>query len=157
MLGPPLLWDEQTGFKSRLNFLLRDKQLLEFRPCFSIQFLFAEEYSKLNGNPSTYLAERNTWKCTTLQIYVRQFFYLLGGLEGLMVDCKASYLKVPGSNPIIFPWVSSYNFVSQLPLPPPAAASNSRKIKDDHCLPFCLLILLCLSLWADSVGPAQNK
>jgi len=36
---------------------------------FSI-YLFAKEYSKLNGNPSINFAGRNTWKCATLQIYV---------------------------------------------------------------------------------------
>jgi len=54
---------------------------------FSIQFqLFAEEYSKLNENP--------------LNICQKYIFTCLGGL---VVECKASYLEVTGSNPIIFP------------------------------------------------------
>jgi len=45
------------------------------------------------------------------QKYVKKMYFTC--LGSLVVECKASYLKVTGSNPIIFPWVSSQNFVLQ--------------------------------------------
>jgi len=70
---------------------------------------------------------------TIPQIYVKKNFFTC--LCGLVVDCKASYLKVTVSNPIKLPYVSSQNYVSQQPLLPPPASSNSQKIKEFFACP----------------------
>ena len=67
--------------------------------CFSIQILFAEENSELNGNLSINIAERNKGKCTTNICQHKIFFTRLGDL---VVECKVSYQLH-----FIFPWVST--------------------------------------------------
>ena len=65
----------------------------------------------------------------TLNICQNLFFTCLGSL---MVECKASYLRVTGPNPLHI----SISLLITLCLtitPPPPSASNSQKINDDLC------------------------
>jgi len=105
--------------------------------CSSVQFLFAEEYSKPNGNPSFNFDGRNTWKYTILWIYVKQTLLYLGGL---VVDCNACYPRVTGSIHLHISTSLILNLCLTITLPPPPPASNCQKINDDLCLLFCLLV-----------------
>jgi len=48
------------------------------------------------------VAEELFWAEWQFRKYLSKIFFFTC-LGGLVVECKASYLKIPGSNPIIFP------------------------------------------------------
>ena len=122
---------------------------------FSIKFLFAKEYSKLNGNPSINFTGWNAWNCTTLQLKVNKKIVLSWWSSGRVQGQLFKGHRFNSSSYIhehLLETLSHNN--PSLPL---HLHQLAKKIKDEIRLLFCLLVILWFKLWKVLYQPLSGS